>query len=111
LVFRKNDGLQNQYVVYVQKGLDGVPQVLLDPNKLSGDGTTHLGTLSVSRDGHYAAYGLQVGGSDWQEIHVLDVNTKKDLTDDLKWLKAGRIGWQGEGFYYSRFDAPKKATS
>ena len=104
----KNDGLQNQDVLYVQRGLDGAPEVLLDPNKLSADGTTRLGTLSVSRDGRYAAYGLRVGGSDWQEIHVLDVSTKKDLTDNLKWLKFGGISWQGGGFYYSRFDAPEK---
>jgi prolyl oligopeptidase len=108
LFFTKNDGLQNQNMVYVQKGLDGAPEVLLDPNKFSADGTTRMGSFQVSRDGRYAAYGMQVGGSDWQEVHVLDVATKKDLSDDLKWLKFEGGAWAGNGFFYSRFDAPEK---
>jgi prolyl oligopeptidase len=108
IFYTKNDGLQNQNVVYAQKGLDGAPEVLLDPNKFSTDGTTRLGIFSVSRDGRYAAYGMEVGGSDWQEIHVLDVAAKKDLSDDLKWLKVGGVGWTKDGFFYSRYDAPEK---
>jgi prolyl oligopeptidase len=108
LFFTKNDGLQNQNVVYAQKGLEGAPEVLIDPNEFSADGTTRLGSFDVSRDGRYAAYGKQVGGSDWQELHVLDVATKKDLSDDLKWLKFGGAGWAGNGFFYSRFDQPEK---
>jgi len=108
LFFTKNDGLQNQSVVYVQKGLDGAPEVLLDPNKFSADGTTRLGSFEVSPDGRYVAYGRQVGGSDWQEVHVLDVVAKKDLSDDLKWLKFVTGAWAGNGFFYSRFDAPEK---
>ncbi|MGB7844102.1 MAG: prolyl oligopeptidase family serine peptidase [Candidatus Acidiferrum sp.] len=108
LFFTKNDGLQNQNVVYAQKGLDGTPEVLLDPNKFSADGTTRMGLFEVSHDGRYAAYGMQVGGSDWQELHVLDVAAKKDLADDLKWLKFGGGAWAGKGFFYSRFDEPEK---
>jgi len=108
LFFTKNDGLQNQNVVYVQKGLDGAPAVLLDPNQFSADGTTRMGSFEVSHDGRYAAYGKQVGGSDWQEVHVLDVATKKDLSDDLKWIKFGGAAWAGNGFFYSRFDEPEK---
>jgi prolyl oligopeptidase len=108
LFFTKNDGLQNQNVVYAQKGLDGRPEMLLDPNKFSADGTTRMGIFEVSRDGRYAAYGMQVGGSDWQELHVLDVAAKKDLPDDLKWLKFGAGAWAGKGFFYSRFDEPEK---
>jgi prolyl oligopeptidase len=105
--FSKNDGLQNQSVVYVQKGLDGTPEVLLDPNKFSADGTSRLGILSISKDGRYAGYGISTGGSDWEEYHVLDVATKKDLPDDvLKWVKVSGLAWQGDGFYYSRYDAP-----
>jgi len=108
LFFTKNDGLQNQNVVYTQKGLDAAPDVLIDPNKFSADGTTRLGGFDVSHDGRYAAYGQQVGGSDWQELHVLEVATKKDLSDDLKWIKFGGAAWAGNGFFYSRFDEPEK---
>jgi prolyl oligopeptidase len=108
LFYTKNNGLQNQSVEYVQKGLDGAPETLLDPNKLSADGTTRLGIFEVSHDGKYAAYGVSIGGSDWQEAHVLEVTTKKELTDDLKWLKATGISWAGNGFFYSRYDAPEK---
>jgi prolyl oligopeptidase len=108
LFYGKNDGLQNQNVEYVQKGLDGTPEVLLDPNKFSADGTTRLGSFSVSRDGSYAAYGMEVGGSDWQEAKVRDVATKQDLSDDLKWLKFTSFAWAGKGFFYSRFDEPVK---
>lgn len=108
LFYSKNDGLQNQSVIYVQKGLDGAPEVLLDPNKLSADGTTRLGSFDVSRDGRYVAYGMEVGGSDWQEAKVRDVATKQDLADDLKWLKFTQFAWAGNGFFYSRFDEPEK---
>ncbi len=104
--FTKNDGLQNQSVVYVQKGLEGAPDQLLDPNKFSADGTSRLGIFDVSHDGRFAAYSVSVGGSDWQEAHVIEVATKKDLPDDLKWLKATGISWAGNGFFYSRYDAP-----
>jgi prolyl oligopeptidase len=107
LFFTKNDGLQNQNVVYAQKGLEGAPEVLLDPNKFSADGTSRLGALNVSEDGRYAAYGISVGGSDWQEGHVIEIATRKVLTDDLKWIKFTGFGWAGSGFFYSRFDAPE----
>src|ERR1700739_540487 len=108
LFYTKNNGLQNQNVVYTQKGLDGPPEMLLDPNKFSADGTTRLGLLNVSQDGKYAAYGASIGGSDWQEVRVLEVATKKELTDDLKWLKASKVSWAGNGFFYSRYDEPEK---
>src|SRR3989440_67101 len=104
----KNDGLQNQNVLYVQKGLDGASEVLLDPNKFSADGTSELGALAVSKDARYAGYGISAGGSDWEEYHVREVATKKDLPDVLKWVKVSDIAWQGEGFYYSRYDEPEK---
>jgi prolyl oligopeptidase len=104
--FSKNDGLQNQSVLYYQKGLDGSPQVLLDPNKLSADGTVRLANFAVSRDGRYFAYGLSTGGSDWEEAHVMEIATAKVLGDDLKWLKVTGLAWAGNVFYYSRYDAP-----
>ncbi len=107
--FNKNDGLQNQSVLYMQKGLTGTPEVVIDPNKLSADGTTRLGAFAVSKDGKYAAYGISLKGSDWQEYHVMDLATKKDLPDDvLNWVKVSGISWRGNGFYYSRYPAPEK---
>jgi prolyl oligopeptidase len=107
-IFTKNDGLQNQPVVYAQKGLGGAPEVLLDPNKFSADGTTQLGALAVSRDAKYAAYCKASGGSDWRDCYVMEVATKRQLPDALNWIKASGLAWQGEGFYYSRYDAPEK---
>lgn len=104
--FYKNDGLQNQAVLYWQHGLDGTPEVLIDPNTLSKDGTTRLTTFVPDMDGEYAAYGLSRAGSDWQDFHVIQVATKKTLDDTLKWVKISDVGWQGDGFYYSRYDAP-----
>ena len=105
--FFKNDGLQNQSVLYIQKGLDGTPELLLDPNKFSADGTSRLGAMEVSKDGKYCAYGVSTGGSDWQEGHVLEVATRKLLPDDLKWLKFTGFSWTGNAFFYNRYDAPE----
>src|ERR1700752_1724509 len=106
--FTKNDGLQNQSVYYIQKGVNGKPEVFLDPNKFSTDGTSVLSAFSLSKDGKYLAYGISTGGSDWVTISVMEVATKKKLTDELMWLKASGVSWQGEGFYYSRYPAPEK---
>lgn len=105
--FSKNDGLQKQAVWYVQKGLEGKPEVLIDPNTLSADGTTSLSFLTFNKAGTLAAYGLSQGGSDWKEIHVLDVTTRKPLSDKVEWAKVTGAAWAGEGFYYSRYDAPE----
>jgi prolyl oligopeptidase len=106
--FSKNDGLQNQSVYYVQKGFNGTPEMLIDPNKFSPDGTSQLSTFSLSMDGKYLAYGISKGGSDWTELFVMDVASRKTLTDDLQWLKAFNVAWAGDGFYYSRYPAPEK---
>jgi len=105
-IFSKNSGLQNQSVYYIQKGLDGAPELLLDPNTFSKDGTSQLGGLAVSRKGRYLAYGISVGGSDWREVHVMEVATRRVLPDVLRWVKVSEMAWQGDGFYYSRYDAP-----
>jgi prolyl oligopeptidase len=106
--YTKNDGLQNQSIWYRQKGLEGTPEVLLDPNKLSADGTTRLGQFSLSRDGKYLGYGVSKGGSDWTDVYVMDVATKEKQADHLEWVKVSGISWQGNGFYYSRYPAPEK---
>lgn len=105
--FFKNDGIQNQSVLYMQKNLKDKPQVLLDPNKMSADGTTALGSMSVSRDGNSLAYSVSNAGSDWNEIYVLDVNTKELLPEKIEWVKFSGISWKGDGFYYSRYDKPE----
>jgi prolyl oligopeptidase len=104
--FYKNDGLQNQAVLYVQQGLEGTPEVLIDPNRLSKDGTSRVIRFAPSMDGELAAYAVSVAGSDWMEVHIINVATKQTLPDTLKWVKASEIAWQGNGFYYSRYDAP-----
>jgi len=106
--YTKNDGLQNQSVWYRQKGLDGTPEVLLDPNKLSADGTTRLGQFSLSKDGSYLGYGVSQGGSDWNDVYVMDVSSRQLQPDHLEWVKVSGISWQGNGFYYSRYPAPEK---
>ena len=104
--FRKNDGLQNQSVLYRQKGLDGKAEIVIDPNKLSADGTTRLLGFSLSKTGRYAAYSLSKAGSDWQTIQVMDMTSGKTLTEKLDWTKFGGAAWKGDGFYYSRYDKP-----
>lgn len=107
--YSKNDGLQAQSVFYVLDSLDGEPRVLIDPNKLSEDGTVALAGLSISEDGQRMAYGLSTAGSDWVEYRVRDIDTGRDLPDHLKWIKFSGASWtkDGQGFYYSRFDEPK----
>jgi prolyl oligopeptidase len=108
----KNDGLQNQSVLYTLKTLNAEPKVLLDPNTLSKDGTVALSGLSISEDGKLLAYGLSTAGSDWQEWKVRDVETGKDLKDHLNWIKFSGASWttDNKGFFYSRYDEPKEKT-
>ena len=106
--FSKNDGLQNQNVQYIQKGLDGTPEVLLDPNKFSADGTSQLGNSSLSESGKYLAYGISEGGSDWRDYYILEVATRKPIADHLEWVKFSGASWVGdEGFYYNRYPQPE----
>ena len=106
--FTKNDGLQNQSVFYIQKGENGAPDVFLDPNKFSPDGTSVLSAFSVSTDGKYVAYGISEGGSDWVTLNVMEVGSRNRLADEIKWMKASGVAWQGDGFYYSRYPEPEK---
>jgi prolyl oligopeptidase len=108
----KNDGLQNQSVLYTLTSLDAEPTVLIDPNILSEDGTIALSGLSISEDGKLIAYGLSTSGSDWNEWKVRDVETGNDLSDHLNWVKFSGASWthDGQGFFYSRYDEPNEAT-
>ena len=109
--FYRNDGLQNQSVLYYKNSLKEKPVELLNPNKLSEDGTVALSTLGISDDGNYLGYAISRNGSDWQEIYVKDIETGKVLGDHLVWVKFSGIAWKDEGFFYSRFPEPKNELS
>ena len=109
--FYKNNGLQNQSVLYEMDSLDGTPREVLDPNKLSDDGTVALKSVDFSKDGRYMAYTISRSGSDWNEIYVKDMKDGKMLDDHIVWAKFTNASWQGDGFYYSAYDAPKSELS
>ena len=109
--FYKNNGLQNQSVLYRQKGLTGTPSLVLDPNTLSTDGTTRLTTFNINKKGTYAVVGLSEGGSDWQTYKVMNMATMQYTKDELKWVKISGVAWHGNTFYYSRYPAPASGAS
>lgn len=106
--FSKNEGLQNQDVLYWTEPLDGEPKVLLDPNQLSPDGTVALNTAAFTHDGRLMAYGLAKSGSDWEELQIREVAGGKDYPEKLEWTKFPGIAWKpdGSGFWYNRFPTP-----
>ncbi len=106
--FTRNDGLQNQSLVYTMRHLEDSPRVLIDPNELSEDGTVALKGAAVSPDGKYYAYGVSDAGSDWTEWRVRNIDSGQDLDDRLKWIKFSGVSWSADskGFYYARYDAP-----
>jgi prolyl oligopeptidase len=111
--FFRNNGLQNQSVLYVQDSLEAEPRLLLDPNTLSADGTVSLNGLSVSDDGKLLVYSLSHGGSDWQEVFLRDVDTGQDREDTLRWVKFSGFSWTHDnaGFFYSRFPEPAEGAA
>ena len=104
--FFKNNGLQNQDVLYMQNALNEKPVILLDPNTLSEDGTVALGAIEISNNGKYLAYEISKGGSDWHEIFIKDIETGENLPDQIQWVKFSKIAWYKDGFFYSRYDEP-----
>ncbi len=111
--FSKNDGLQDHAVRYWTESLDAEPKVLIDPNKFSEDGTRSLAGTAVSHNAKLVAYGISDAGSDWNEWKVRNIDTGKDLTDHLKWIKFSGVSWtkDDKGFYYSRYDEPKEGAA
>jgi prolyl oligopeptidase len=111
--YTRNDGLQNQNAVFVLDKLDAVPRLLLDPNAFSTDGTIALANWVPSEDGKLLAYGLAHAGSDWQEWHVLEIDSGRTLADHVKWVKFSRVSWTNDnaGFYYSRYDEPREGEA
>ena len=110
--FSRNDGLQNQSVLYTLPSLAAKPRALLDPNTFSKDGTVSLAGIVVSHDGNLLAYGVSDAGSDWEIWKVRDVRTGRDTSDVVRWIKASGVSWlkSGSGFFYSRYDEPSAAT-
>jgi len=108
----KNNGLQNQSVLYTMKSLEADMEELIDPNKLSEDGTVALSGISISEDARWLAYGLSASGSDWQEWRVRNIETRKDTEDHIRWVKFSSAVWRkdGSGFYYCRYDEPDAAN-
>ena len=108
--FRKNDGLQNQFVLYTQTSLAEEPRVLIDPNAWSGDGTVALSGLAPSPDGRHIAYGIQDGGSDWRTWRIMEIGSGKLLDEELEWIKFSGVDWDGDGagFYYGRYPQPEE---
>jgi len=104
--FTKNDGLQNQNVYYMMKDLESEPELVLDPNLLSEDGTVALNVFEISKDGRYLGYGISRGGSDWREFYVRDLETGQDLDDHIMWAKFSSLSWYKNGFFYSRYPEP-----
>lgn len=109
-IFYKNDGLQNQSVLYIMDRLgdEKNAKVFLDPNQLSTDGTVALKSITFSNNGKYAAYAISRSGSDWQEFYVIDLKTGKLMDDHITWAKFSNAAWVGDGFYYSAYDAPQQ---
>lgn len=110
--YSRNDGLQNQNVIYTVEKLDGQPRVLIDPNLFSKDGRVALSGLSITEDGKFAAYGIATAGSDWQEWRVRNVDSGEDLPDKIEWVKFSSAAWttDSKGFFYSRFDKPEEGA-
>ncbi|MCA9196880.1 MAG: hypothetical protein KDA87_05050, partial [Planctomycetales bacterium] len=106
--FSKNDGLQNQSVLYVSESYDGEAKVLLDPNTWSEDGTVALAGATASDDARYLAYSISEAGSDWKKMRILDTDSGKDLDETLQWLRWGSATWtkDNQGFYYARYPEP-----
>lgn len=105
--FFKNNGLQNQSVLYRTTTDKDKAELILDPNQFSTDGTVALTQIELSNDGNYLAYSISKKGSDWNEIHILDLKTLQKLPDVIRWVKFSNIAWKGNGFYYSAYDVPK----
>jgi len=111
--YTRNDGLQNQSVLYVRDRVDGEGRMLIDPNTWSADGATALAEWVPSEDGKYLLYSIQDGGTDWRTVRVLDVATGHPVADEVKWVKFSALEWakDGSGFYYSRFPEPKEGQT
>ncbi len=110
IIYSKSEGLQDQPVYYFQKGLNGSPKILIDPNTLSKDGSVSISLVAVSNNQKYLLFHTNTNGSDWETIYIMDIATQTKLKDEIKWTKFENVTWCGNGFYYGRFDEPAKGT-
>ncbi len=110
-LFYKNDGLQDQSVIYIQKGLEGTPEVFIDPNNLSKDGTVSISLLGSSKDNRYLAISRAEAGSDWNQVRIMDLEIKEELPDRIDWVKFSGASWCKDGVIYSRYPAAKKGVA
>ncbi|HET6558692.1 MAG TPA: S9 family peptidase, partial [Prolixibacteraceae bacterium] len=108
--FSKNNGLQNQSVIYTTADLNAEPNVLLDPNTLSEDGTAALSGVEISEDGKYLVYQVAKSGSDWNDIYVKNIETGETLPDHISWVKFSGLSWYKDGFFYSAYDKPEAGS-
>lgn len=106
--FSRNDGLQDQAVIYIQHGINGQPEVFLDPNTLSETGTASISLIGFSPDNRYVAYSRSDAGSDWNQIRIMEIATRQQLVDRIDWVKFSEASWTKDGFFYSRMPEPKK---
>lgn len=106
--FYKNDGLQNQSVIYFQKGLDGEPEVFIDPNELSPDGTVRINLVGFSQDDRFVTISRSEAGSDWRALKVMEIASKEELSDHIRWVKFSGTSWHADGFFYSGYDKPEE---
>lgn len=109
--YSRNDGLQNQAVIYYKKGMDGEEMIFIDPNAINEEGTTSINLLGADKDNRYMAYSRSDAGSDWQKIYVREIATNEELGDALDWIKFSGAGWYGDGFFYSRYPAPAEGEA
>ncbi len=109
--YYRNNGIQNQSALYYKNGLNGEEKMLIDPNTFSTDGTVAMSGISFSKDAKHMAYSISKSGSDWHEWYVLDVETGKKLPDKLEWIKFSGLAWQGNGFYYARYEKPEEGNA
>src|ERR1035437_976524 len=110
IIYSKSEGLQDQPVYYFQKGLNGEPKILIDPNTLSKDGSVSVSLVAVSNNQKYLLFHTNTNGSDWETIYIMDIATQTTLSDEIKWTKFENVTWCDNGFYYGRFDEPAKGT-
>ena len=108
IYFYKNDGLQNQSILYASNIQKENERIIIDPNKFSNDGSISLGGIYFSKNNRYMGYSVNSSGSDWREFYILDLETGELLNDHLKWIKFSGMSWHGNGFYYTRYPEPKE---